>query len=158
FVTPATNLAPFDVNGTADVFVHDRDADGNGCFDETFAGATSTTLVSVSFFGNSSGNGVSGYNGPAGQVPPVATAFWTVSISADGNLVAFTSFATNLVPGDTNGLNDVFVRNVALGTTTRVNVTSAGAQALGGNSGGGVAISPDGRWVAFGSDATNLVP
>jgi len=79
------------------------------------------------------------------------------SISADRRFVAFTSDATNLVPGDTNGLADIFVYDRLTGTTERVNVDSGGLQALGGIS-DDASISADGRYVAFGSDATNLVP
>ena len=77
-------------------------------------------------------------------------------LSEDGRFVAFQSFATNLVPGDTNGCSDVFVRDRQTGETTRVSVSSAGAQ--GNYYSGEPAISPDGRFVAFVSDATNLVP
>lgn len=77
------------------------------------------------------------------------------SISGDGRFVAFESDATNLVPGDTNGATDVFVRDTVTGTTTRVSVDSTGAQANGGSNYS--AISSDGRFVAFVSDATNLV-
>ena len=64
--------------------------------------------------------------------------------------------ATNLVAGDTNAVRDVFVRDMATGVTIRVSVTTAGAQATGGDSGWPV-ITPDGRYVTFGSEATNLV-
>src|SRR5207249_1385057 len=78
------------------------------------------------------------------------------SISADGRFVAFASDATNLVPGDTNGFQDVFVHDRLTGTTERVSVDSAGTQ---GNS---VSLEPsisaDGRLVAFRSFASNLVP
>ncbi len=84
------------------------------------------------------------------------------SISADGRYVAFVSLASNLVPGDTNGASDVFVRDRVAGTTTRVSVDSNGAQ---GNGDSGnlsqshrTSISADGRYVAFSSVATNLVP
>ena len=77
------------------------------------------------------------------------------SISADGRYVAFLSLATNLVEGDTNGVMDVFVRDRVLGTTERVSVSSAGAQADAENE--RPSISADGRYVAFDSDATNLV-
>jgi N-acetylglucosamine-6-sulfatase len=73
-------------------------------------------------------------------------------------VVAYLSVATNLVPGDSNGAADVFVR--ASGTTTRVSVASGGGQANAGSSlriGGGRTISADGRYVAFQSDASNLV-
>jgi len=78
------------------------------------------------------------------------------AISADGRWVAFGSQAYNLVPGDTNGWSDVFVRDQVQGTTTLVSVGPGGAQGNGGSS--IMAISPDGRWVVFRSDATNLVP
>lgn len=83
------------------------------------------------------------------------------SVSADGRYVAFTSNASNLVSGDTNKLPDVFVRDVQRGKTTRVSVTSAGNQGIGKrNSNGSNApvLSDDGRFVAFHSDMTNLVP
>src|SRR5207244_3779910 len=77
------------------------------------------------------------------------------SISADGRFVAFFSSATNLVAGDTNGSPDVFVHDRQTGVTERVSVDSTGTQ---GNSVSAFpAISADGRFVAFRSDATNLV-
>jgi Tol biopolymer transport system component len=77
------------------------------------------------------------------------------SVSADGRYVAFTSAAGNLVAGDTNSVKDVFVRDRQAGKTTRVSVDSAGAQ--GNNYSGAPSISADGRYVAFGSLASNLV-
>lgn len=77
-------------------------------------------------------------------------------ISADGSCVAFVSDATNLVAGDTNGVSDVFVRDLASGVVTRVSVRTDGVE------GNGAAISPalstDGRFVAFEARATNFVP
>lgn len=76
-------------------------------------------------------------------------------ISANGRVVVFDSDANNLVPDDTNGHTDVFLRNLTLGTTVRVSVNANGEQ---GNSGsGGPSVSADGRFVAFESDASNLV-
>jgi hypothetical protein len=73
--------------------------------------------------------------------------------------VAFLSDASNLVPGDTNAKYDVFVRDRLTNTTERVSVDSAGAQADEVSSLSSVSsISGDGRYVAFYSDATNLVP
>ncbi len=77
-------------------------------------------------------------------------------ISADGRYVAFLSWATNLVPGDTNGSGDVFVHDRQLSTTERVSIDSSGAQEDGSCS--SISISADGRYVAFQSYATNLVP
>ncbi|MCE9596068.1 MAG: hypothetical protein K8S98_17905 [Planctomycetes bacterium] len=79
------------------------------------------------------------------------------ALSADGGVVVFTSGASNLVPGDTNGVSDVFVRDRFAGTTERVNVDSSGAEQIGGFP-PSVTISGDGRWIAFESVATNLVP
>ncbi|MGB7895074.1 MAG: calcium-binding protein, partial [Microcoleus sp.] len=77
------------------------------------------------------------------------------SISADGRFVAFQSQASNLVPGDTNNKNDIFVRDLSTNTTTRVSVDSAGIQ--GNNDSFNPSISADGRFVAFAS-FSNLVP
>ena len=71
-----------------------------------------------------------------------------------GRLIAFWSFATNLVAGDTNGLTDVFVHDSQIDQTRRVSVGRGGAQSNGDSS--GVSISADGRFVAFCSTATNL--
>jgi hypothetical protein len=78
------------------------------------------------------------------------------SISGDGRYVAFESWATNFVPGDTNGTLDVFVRDRQLATTERVSVGPAGAQ--GNGESGHASISADGRCVAFHSYAQTLVP
>jgi hypothetical protein len=100
--------------------------------------AQTTTLVSVDSAG-AQGNGTSS----------------ATSISADGRYVAFDSSATNLVPGDTNGFWDIFVRDRQTGTTERVSVDSGGTQ--GNNDSHSSSISADGRYVAFQSNATNLV-
>lgn len=77
------------------------------------------------------------------------------SLSRDGRFSAFASFASNLVAGDTNGTNDVFLRDRGTASTVRASVSSAGVQA---NSGSATSsISADGRYVAFDSWANNLV-
>jgi hypothetical protein len=76
------------------------------------------------------------------------------SLSQSGRYVAFTSSASNLVAGDTNGVDDVFVRDNVAHTTTRVSVGTNGAQANGASF--APDISDDGRYVAFASLATNL--
>jgi Tol biopolymer transport system component len=82
------------------------------------------------------------------------------AISADGNLAAFTSAcAFQLAPteaADTNGVNDVFLRDIAAQTTTRISVGEGGAQANGASL--HLGMSDDGRYVLFSSVATNLVP
>src|SRR6185503_12226084 len=77
-------------------------------------------------------------------------------ISANGLYVTFSSVATNPVPGDTNSSFDAFVRDLGNLITERVSVAAGGGQA---NFGGTYpSISADGRFVAFHSGATNLVP
>jgi len=125
FESDATNLVAGDTNGLTDIFVHDLVA-------------RTTTRVSVDSLGRQA-------NGPS----------FNPSISSDGRYVAFESNATNLVTGDTNGLPDIFVRDLLTGKTTRVSVDSLGRQANGPSY--SAAISADGRFVAFESDATNLV-
>jgi hypothetical protein len=77
------------------------------------------------------------------------------AISPDGTYVLFTSRASNLVPGDTNRIGDVFVRNVGLRHTGRVSVTNGGAQANAGST--GLGLSGGGRYRMFQSTASNLV-
>lgn len=77
------------------------------------------------------------------------------SISADGRRVAFQSRASNLVPFDTNGVEDVFVKDLQTGAMTRVSVAQDGRQGNRGSDAG--LVSADGRFVAFTSLATNLV-
>ncbi|MDZ7732595.1 MAG: hypothetical protein U5R31_05265 [Acidimicrobiia bacterium] len=78
------------------------------------------------------------------------------AISADGRYIAFHSSAGNLVPDDTNGAADVFVRDTRTGTTTRVSVATDGTPA--NDRSRESAISADGRYIAFESSADNLVP
>ncbi|HEU4760381.1 MAG TPA: hypothetical protein VFT91_10435, partial [Dehalococcoidia bacterium] len=92
FWSLAPNLVAGDTNGTYDIFVHDRDTDSDGIFDEP--GEVATTLVSTSS-GGRQGNHSSDDS----------------AISADGRFLAFWSLATNLVPGDTNDTWDVFVHD-----------------------------------------------
>jgi Ca2+-binding RTX toxin-like protein len=126
FNSGASNIVPGDTNNVGDIFV--RDLSSN-----------TTTLVSLDSAGNQ-GNSFS--NSP--------------SISADGRFVAFLSNASNIVPGDTNNVGDIFVRDLLTNTTTRVSVDSAGNQ--GNKASYPPSISANGRFVAFSSDASNLVP
>ena len=125
FISQATNLVRGDSNGFQDVFVRDRKLH-------------KTYVVSVDS---------AGVQGDDSSDYP--------SISANGRYVAFESLATNLVPGDSNGYQDVFVRDLKLHETHRVSVSSAGLQ--GNNTSFEPAISADGRYVAFVSVASNLV-
>lgn len=78
------------------------------------------------------------------------------TLSADGRFVAFRSAASNLVSSDSNGEDDVFVHDTRTGVTALVSVSSSGVQ---GNAGSFDAfVSPEGRYVGFASEASNLVP
>ena len=127
FCSRASDLVPDDTNGTPDVFVRDLTKG-------------ETTRVSLSNSGSQTSGGCS-----------------RSALSADGRFVAFRSAAPDLVDGDSNGAADVFVRDRQTAQTTRVSVSSSGRQADGASGGSGVAISDDGRLVAFDSGATNLV-
>ena len=96
FTSEATNLVAGDTNGATDIFVHDRDVDGDGVFDEP--GAIATLRVSVTSTG-AQGNEDS------------LSSDRQLGLSADGYVVAFVSWATNLVAGDTNGVMDIFVHD-----------------------------------------------
>jgi len=102
--------------------------------------AGTTTLVSVNSAGTTSGNAGSTYS----------------SLSADGRVIGFSSFASDLVPNDTNNTTDVFVRNLETGVTTLVSINSAGT-ASGNRASFFSNISGDGRIVAFQSSASDLV-
>jgi uncharacterized repeat protein (TIGR01451 family) len=80
----------------------------------------------------------------------------TEGVSADGNLVLFTSYASDLVPNDANEAEDVFLRDVAAGTTTLVSVNAAGTSPEQGAAIGGPWLGPDGRTVVFGSISDDI--
>lgn len=80
---------------------------------------------------------------------------WRPAVSPDGRFVAFASYADNLVANDTNFVSDVFLRDRQAGTTERVSLSSSEQQA--DNNSESPAVSADGRFVAFGSSASNLV-
>ena len=125
FYSSASNLVAGDTPFSIDVFVHDRETGG-------------TVRVSVAS------------DGAAGD-----SASSNASISADGRYVAFYSAATNLVDGDTNGWADVFVHDRETGEAERVSVAECGTQGTGRSE--RTSLSADGRYVAFYSNATDLV-
>ena len=130
FTSGASNLVP-DTNHLADVFVRDRRT-----------GKTTRVSVTSSERQATGSPTHTGSNGP--------------SISGDGRYVAFHSDASNLVPGDTNGVFDIFVRDRMAGKTRRVSIGTDGEQANAETLGPAI-MSPDGRYVLFGSRASNLV-
>jgi Ca2+-binding RTX toxin-like protein len=125
YQSTSTNLVGGDANGVADVFVRD-----------TVTGTT--TLVSTAT-GGTQGNNIS-------SLP---------LITDDGRFVVFTSIATNLVGGDTNGNLDVFMKDTLTGVTTRLSTASDGSQANGVSQ--NIDITGDGHFVGFQSTATNLI-
>ena len=123
----ASNLVSDDTNGVTDVYLTD-----------TVEGATVRASVS------DAGGQIS-----AGGV--------TAAISGDGRYVAFVTGSSQVMPGDTNGLRDVYVFDRLAGRTVRrISVPSAGGEADGAS--GSPDMSVDGRYVAFTSQATNLDP
>lgn len=124
FTSVATNLTASGSAGVVNVFVRDR---------------TGRTMQASDAPDGLAGDGDSG----------------SPALSGDGGVVAFDSFATNLVSEDTNGVSDVFVRDLTSGRTSRVSVDSAGREGNGHSF--SPSISADGHIVAFASDATALV-
>ncbi len=127
FFSAATNLVAGDTNGSLDIFVRDLQGD-------------TTIRASV----DSSGIQVSG-----NSIFP--------SLTSDGRYVAFLSDSSTLVSGDTNGIHDVFVKDLQSGSVTRVSVSSTGEQQNLDNVTWAPSISSAGRFVVFDSLATNLV-
>ena len=127
FASDGTNLVAGDTNSATDIFLRDRTLG-------------TTEMVSVAD-DESIGNGAIQYG---------------VAMSADGQLVAFSSSATNLVAGDTNGEIDVFVRDRSTSSTRRV-VAYDSSEANDSVKIGNLALSPDGGYLGFLSAATNLV-
>src|SRR5216683_578688 len=139
FQSDASNLVADDTNAASDIFVRDTCLGATGC-------TPSTVRVSVASDGTQTGGGGSRF-----------------SISPDGRFVAFESGASNLVVGDTNAASDIFVRDTCLGatgctpSTVRVSVGATFGFPQANGSSSRAAISSDGRFVAFQSDASNLV-
>lgn len=183
FESNASNLVPGDTNGAYDVFVHDRlthqtemvsvDSVGNKADNASARPSISTDGRYVAFE-SAATNLVAGdlnnttdvfvrdrvlgqtylvsvdSNGNKGNLESQE-----VSISADGRYITFTSSATNLVPGDTNAAADIFLRNLQTNVTTRISIDNQSNQSNNGSS--SPFVSNDGRYIAFYSEATNLV-
>jgi Tol biopolymer transport system component len=185
FVSGSTNLVPGDTNGNWDVFVHDRttrsttrvsvDSGGNqGYANSGLFGISISADGRFVAFESAAANLVPGDTNGARDILVRDCANGTTervsvdslgtqgnansfhpAISGDGRYVAFYSLASNLVVGDANGLQDVFVRDRVNGTTELISLTSAGVQGNGASE--FPSISADGRYVAFDSAASNLV-
>ena len=133
FTSTASNL-PGGNGVNYEIYLRDRDADGNGIFDEP--GGASTVLISKRLDGTGSESGLNN------------------NISGDGRSVVFYSSDSNMVPDDTNGQWDIFVWEN--GVIQRVSLATDGTQS--NSTSLEPIISENGRYVAFSSYATNLVP
>lgn len=184
FSSIADNLVPWDTNNSSDIFIHDRltgktarasinssGAEGNGSSINPSISPEGRYVA----FGSSADNLVQGDTNEVFDIfihdlTTSATSLVNISsagvqakdysdfpsVSADGRYVAFHSIASNLVHEDNNGAYDVFVQDRLTGKTKRVSVDSEENE---GNSGSiNASITPNGRYVAFMSAASNLVP
>lgn len=184
FNSLAPNLVASDVNGKTDVFVHDRQTGvtvrasistaGVEANDDSQVTAISDDGKFILFSSIATNLVANDTNAKEDAFVRNLVAGTTLRISVDsagvqgngdstgtditqdGRYVVFTSLATNLVAGDTNGQLDVFLHDVVAGLTSRISTTAAGGQSNGFSSDG--SISNDGRYVTFISLATNLVP
>lgn len=181
FASWASNIVSGDTNGTGDIFVWDNElgsisrvsvstagAQGNGEANRPVLSSDGRYVV----FQSDATNVVAGDSGftdifirdlqsgttrrvsetsVGGQANGNST---FASISADGRYIAFQSSATNLVSGDSNGADDIFVKDLLTGGVTRVSTSSSGAQSNGNSS--AAKISADGRFVAFETMSSNL--
>ena len=184
FESYASDLVIDDTNGAADIFVKDTTTNSRitrvSTAADGFQGGNSSENPAISangryvVFQSEASNLVSGdTNGAAdifvkdtttNSITRVSTAAdgsqgnsesYVPDISADGRYVVFESNAFNLVSGDTNGLRDVFIKDTNTNSITRVSTAANGSQGNGGSE--NPAISADGRYVVFRSNASNLV-
>jgi hypothetical protein len=183
FDSSATNLVKGDTNGRIDVFVHDRvtgrttrislpDAGGQAHGDSVLPSISADGRY-VAFLSTAANltpqparrlSNVYVHDRTAGTTQLIS-AGWAgtaanrdsndAQISADGSSVVYSTYATNIMAGDTNNAADVFVRHLPAGTTTRVDVSSTGEPADRGAA--DATISGDGRRVAF-TSASSLTP
>lgn len=182
FGSEATNLVKGDANNISDVFLHNRitgqttrlsvvaGAEGNGISRIPILSGDGSTVAFIS----AATNLVSGDNNQVADIFVYARESSTITrvsvatdgtegndhslkptISRNGRIISFYSFASNLVADDTNDATDIFVHTLDTGTTTRISLSSTGVQ--GDRYSFDPAISADGHIVAFNSDSTTFV-
>lgn len=175
FMSYATTLVAGDNTTISDVYLHDRDPDADGIYDEgngttvrASVDASGSPLTAASDFpsisadGNfvafASGNNVYVYDRVNATTQNINSAgngsSAYTSLSSDGRYVAYSSTATNLVTGDTNAVEDVFVYDRTLTTTIRASMSQSGVQSTYASK--SPAISADGRYVVFVTEAGAL--
>jgi len=187
FASSAMNLVDFDLTGGTKIFVKDLptgttwivstdstgvkgdNSSGNPSFSADGRHVVFESLASNLVAGDTNGVQDVFVKMPGGATERASTSSTGVqgneysrgaSLSTDGRYVVFESWASNLVAGDTNGLADIFTKDLQTGATQRVSTDAAGAQANGSSpydSSGQASFSPDGRYVLFYSGASNLV-
>lgn len=183
FESAATNLVEGDTNDAGDIYIHDRET---GTTERVSVRSNGAQASGTSTFPSISADGrFVAFQSPApnlvardrnsavdvfvrdlvadttqrvtvrpdGRSSTIGGSF--ASVSATGRYIAFTSLAYDLTGGDTNGRYDVFVRDMRKLTTRRVSVHTNGSQGTGDSV--APSISADGRFVAFGSDSSNLI-
>ncbi|MDQ5922491.1 MAG: hypothetical protein QG644_199, partial [Patescibacteria group bacterium] len=185
FNNNGSNLLSYDTNGANDLFIRDtlldttewaiefEDSDSTGLNGHSYAPRITEDNKYVVFYSEAS-NIITNDNNSYGDVfvfnrltreyelVSVATdgtqgnnTSYDPVISDDGRYVAFASNATNLVPGDTNALSDIFLRDLTNNTTTRISVSNSDVEA--DSESNNAAISSDGKYIVFYSEASNLV-
>lgn len=182
FLSSASTLVADDSNGVEDIFVHDRDTGmtervsigtggvqaNQGSSDAVISG-DGRYVAFASYASNLAAGDTNSFQDvfvrdlvagvttrvSYGMVGPANNESLKPSITADGRYVAFESYASNLVAGDTNSSGDIFLYDFDADATTRVSLTTTGGQANGGSH--APSISNDGTQVSFSSSASNLV-
>jgi Tol biopolymer transport system component len=184
FSSDASNLVPGDLSGQADIFVRDLHAGTTrrislGLGGAEAAGSSYSPEISADgkyvAFASTADNLVLGttngyidvflcelatgtiWQASAGPIATSDDNSYSPAISANGRYVTYASRTTNLVAGDTNGLADLFSFDRVTGAIQRLSLGAGGAQANGESGLSGSAMSADGRYVSFSSDASNLV-
>ncbi|MGB5962043.1 MAG: DUF4347 domain-containing protein [Coleofasciculaceae cyanobacterium] len=184
FASGANNLVSDDTNGLADIFVHDTVTNATrrvsvGIGGTQANGGSTDSSISADgryvAFASGASNLVSGDNNlrsdlfvydtianttrlvsvPISPFQSQGTFCSAPSISADGRYVAYESTFSNLVSGDTNGLQDIFVYDTVANSTRRVSLSSNGTQS--NSASFDASISANGRYIAYSSNANNLV-
>jgi tricorn protease-like protein len=168
FESFATNLVAGDTNGVADIFVYDRQTDtmqnitsiGNSYSQNPAISSDGRYIAFQSLASNLVAGDTNGkqdtfvYDRQTDTMQNITSIgndnSWGPAISSDGRYVTFSSQASNLVAGDTNGVADIFVYDKQTDTTTNITIS-------GNNNSYFSAISSDGRYVTFSSQASNLV-
>lgn len=180
FSSEATNLVDDDTNGERDVFVHDRQtrttrrvsvgSDGTEGDRSSQEPAISGDGQFIVFASHAANLVAADPNGNGGDLfihdqttqqtvrLPITFDWWgadNVAISDDGRFITFDSFDANVIPGDSNGVTDVFLFDGQSGVVERVSLSNDSIQA--GGESRQAAVSADGRFIVFRSEAANLV-